>query len=52
MKAIVLHEYAPASKLTYEDFEGPKPAAGEVSTQSKTYTNLFLRDIDNSVPGA
>ncbi len=30
MKAIVLHEYGPASKLKYEDFEDPKPAAGEV----------------------
>ncbi|EFH82813.1 NADP-dependent oxidoreductase [Ktedonobacter racemifer] len=30
MKAIVLHEYGPASKLKYDDFEDPKPAAGEV----------------------
>ncbi len=30
MKAIVLHEYGPASNLIYEDFEDPKPAAGEV----------------------
>ncbi len=30
MKAIVLHEYGPASNLKYEDFETPKPAAGEV----------------------
>ncbi len=30
MKAIVLHEYGPASVLKYEDFEDPKPAAGEV----------------------
>src|SRR5713226_5490563 len=30
MKAIVLHEYGPASLLTYEDVEDPKPAAGEV----------------------
>src|ERR1700730_14848410 len=30
MKAIVLHEYGPASKLKYEDFEAPKPAEGEV----------------------
>ncbi len=30
MKAIVLHEYGPASNLTYEDVEDPKPAAGEV----------------------
>ena len=30
MKAIVLHEYGPASLLTYEDIEDPKPAAGEV----------------------
>ncbi|GHO62990.1 NADPH:quinone reductase [Ktedonobacter sp. SOSP1-52] len=30
MKAIVLHEYGPASALTYEDVEDPKPAAGEV----------------------
>ncbi len=30
MKAVVLHEYGPASNLTYEDFPDPKPAAGEV----------------------
>ncbi len=30
MKAIVLHEYGPASNLKYEDIEDPKPAAGEV----------------------
>ncbi|GLV60498.1 NADPH:quinone reductase [Dictyobacter sp. S3.2.2.5] len=30
MKAIVLHEYGPASNLTYEDVEDPKPATGEV----------------------
>ena len=30
MKAIVLHEYGPASTLKYEDFQDPKPAAGEV----------------------
>jgi NADPH:quinone reductase-like Zn-dependent oxidoreductase len=30
MKAIVLHEYGPASLLTYKDVEDPKPAAGEV----------------------
>ena len=30
MKAIVLHEYGPASNLTYEDVADPKPAAGEV----------------------
>ncbi len=30
MKAIVLHEYGPASKLTCEDFEDPKPAEGSV----------------------
>jgi NADPH:quinone reductase-like Zn-dependent oxidoreductase len=30
MKAIVLHEYGPASTLKYEDVEDPKPAAGEV----------------------
>jgi NADPH:quinone reductase-like Zn-dependent oxidoreductase len=30
MKAIVLHEYGPASTLTYEDVEDPKPAEGEV----------------------
>ncbi|QBD74623.1 NADP-dependent oxidoreductase [Ktedonosporobacter rubrisoli] len=30
MKAIVLHEYGPASILTYEDVEDPKPAEGEV----------------------
>jgi NADPH:quinone reductase-like Zn-dependent oxidoreductase len=30
MKAIVLHEYGPASNLAYEDIADPKPAAGEV----------------------
>ncbi len=30
MKAVVLHEYGPASNLIYEDVEDPKPAAGEV----------------------
>ncbi|GHO99706.1 hypothetical protein KSF_097540 [Reticulibacter mediterranei] len=30
MKAIVLHEYGPASNLKYEEVEDPKPAAGEV----------------------
>jgi len=30
MKAIVLHEYGPASNLKYEDFADPKPGAGEV----------------------
>ncbi len=30
MKAVVLHEYGPASNLTYEDVEDPKPGAGEV----------------------
>jgi NADPH:quinone reductase-like Zn-dependent oxidoreductase len=30
MKAIVLHEYGPASNLKYEDAEDPKPTAGEV----------------------
>ncbi len=30
MKAIVLHKYGPASLLTYEDVEDPKPTAGEV----------------------
>jgi NADPH:quinone reductase-like Zn-dependent oxidoreductase len=30
MKAIVLHEYGPASILKYEDVEDPKPAEGEV----------------------
>lgn len=30
MKAIVLHEYGPASNLKYEECETPKPAAGEV----------------------
>jgi NADPH:quinone reductase-like Zn-dependent oxidoreductase len=30
MKAVVLHEYGPASNLTYEDVEDPKPAADEV----------------------
>ena len=30
MKAIVLHEYGPASNLKYEDVEDPNPVAGEV----------------------
>jgi len=30
MKAVVLHEYGPPSKLVYEDFPDPIPAAGEV----------------------
>ena len=30
MKAVVLHEYGPPSKLIYEDFDDPIPAAGEV----------------------
>ncbi len=30
MKAIVLHEYGPPSKLVYEDFPDPTPARGEV----------------------
>jgi len=30
MKAVVLHEYGPPSKLVYEDFEDPIPARGEV----------------------
>ena len=30
MKAIVLHEYGPASNLKYEEFPDPKPGAGEV----------------------
>lgn len=30
MKAAVLHEYGPPSKLKYEDFPDPRPAAGEV----------------------
>lgn len=30
MKAIVLHEYGPASALLYEDVADPRPAAGEV----------------------
>jgi NADPH:quinone reductase-like Zn-dependent oxidoreductase len=30
MKAVVLHEYGPPSKLVYEDFDDPIPAAGEV----------------------
>ena len=30
MKAIVFHEYGPASNLRYEDVEDSKPAAGEV----------------------
>lgn len=30
MKAVVLHEYGPPANLKYEDFESPKPNAGEV----------------------
>ncbi len=30
MKAVVLHEYGPASKLKYEDFPDPKAGPGEV----------------------
>lgn len=30
MKAAVLHEYGPPSKLKYEDFPDPKPGPGEV----------------------
>jgi NADPH:quinone reductase-like Zn-dependent oxidoreductase len=30
MKAVVLHEYGPPSKLVYEDFDDPVPAQGEV----------------------
>jgi NADPH:quinone reductase-like Zn-dependent oxidoreductase len=30
MKAVVLHEYGPPSKLKYEDFPDPKAGAGEV----------------------
>jgi NADPH:quinone reductase-like Zn-dependent oxidoreductase len=30
MKAAVLHEYGPPSKLKYEDFTDPKPGPGEV----------------------
>jgi NADPH:quinone reductase-like Zn-dependent oxidoreductase len=30
MKAIVFHEYGPASVLSYEDVEDPRPVAGEV----------------------
>jgi NADPH:quinone reductase-like Zn-dependent oxidoreductase len=30
MKAVVLHEYGPPSKLVYEDFPDPTPASGEV----------------------
>jgi NADPH:quinone reductase-like Zn-dependent oxidoreductase len=30
MKAVVLHEYGPPSKLIYEDFPDPVPARGEV----------------------
>jgi len=30
MKAVVLHEYGPPSKLIYEDFDDPVPAPGEV----------------------
>ena len=30
MKAVVLHEYGPSSRLKYEDFPDPKPGRGEV----------------------
>lgn len=30
MKAVVLHEYGPPSKLKYEDFPDPRPGKGEV----------------------
>ena len=30
MKAIVLHEYGPPANLKYEDWDDPKPGAGEV----------------------
>jgi NADPH:quinone reductase-like Zn-dependent oxidoreductase len=30
VKAVVLHEYGPPSKLKYEDFPDPKPGPGEV----------------------
>ena len=30
MKAVVLHEYGPPSKLKYEDFPDPRPGRGEV----------------------
>lgn len=30
MKAVVLHEYGPPSKLVYEDFPDPVPALGEI----------------------
>ncbi len=30
MKAVVLHEYGPPSKLVYEEFADPTPARGEV----------------------
>ena len=30
MKAVVLHEYGPPSKLKYEDFPDPKPGPGEI----------------------
>jgi NADPH:quinone reductase-like Zn-dependent oxidoreductase len=30
MKAVVLHEYGPPSKLKYEDFPNPRPGPGEV----------------------
>jgi NADPH:quinone reductase-like Zn-dependent oxidoreductase len=30
MKAVVLHEYGPPKNLKYEDFEDPRPKAGEV----------------------
>jgi NADPH:quinone reductase-like Zn-dependent oxidoreductase len=35
MKAVVLHEYGPPSKLKYEDFPDPKPGPGEVLVSIK-----------------
>lgn len=35
MKAVVLHEYGPPSKLKYEDFPDPKPGPGEVLVSVK-----------------
>jgi NADPH:quinone reductase-like Zn-dependent oxidoreductase len=43
MKAVVLHEYGPPSKLKYEDFPDPKPGPGEVLI---TVRALSINPID------
>jgi NADPH:quinone reductase-like Zn-dependent oxidoreductase len=43
MKAVVLHEYGPPSKLKYEDFPDPRPGPGEVLV---TVRAVSLNPID------